>query len=252
MMSVKLYEVGGHIRDHLMGVVSNDIDYCVEAESYEEMKAWILSTHAKIFVETPDKYTIRALAKKEGVTTAYGAHKANLVRDYVLCRKEGPYSDGRRPDWVKPGTFEDDILRRDFTVNALARAVDSEEIIDIVGGLEDIRHMRLRCVGAAHERFEEDSLRIIRAIRFIVTKGFSPDNEIESILHSGEFASSLSAVSTNRRRDEMLKCMKHHTPAMIRFLGTIHPWYTDAIFESVIREDGETDDLWLMPTIKER
>lgn len=245
MSEIRIFEVGGHIRDGLMGLESNDIDYCVEAESYDAMKAWIEETHpnrkgmdTSIFLETPDKFTIRAV-KGPGD-----------VRDYVLCRIEGPYSDGRRPDWVEMGTFEDDILRRDFTVNALAREAGTEEIIDIVGGLEDIRTKRLRCVGAAYERFEEDSLRILRAIRFIVAKGFRPDNEIERILLDGSFAAKLSCVSVNRRRDEMLKCMKGHTPQMIRFLGQIHPSYTDAIFDSVVREDGKVDNLWLLPTMK--
>lgn len=243
MAKVRLFEVGGHIRDHLMGIESNDIDYAVEAESYEAMDEWVTETHAKVFLRTPDKYTIRALAKPGEGKTAYEAHKKNLVRDYVLCRKEGPYSDGRRPDWVEVGTFEDDIMRRDFTVNALAREVGSDEIIDIVGGVEDIKQRRLRAVGSAYERFQEDSLRVIRAIRFIVTKGFMPDRDIEEILLSGEFADRLSAVSSNRRREEMLKCMRQFTPAMIRYLGSIHPRYSDAIFE---------DGLWLMPTLKEK
>ena len=244
-MSIRLFEVGGHIRDHLMGAESNDIDYCVEAKSYEAMKDWIMETHEKIFLETPDKFTIRALTKPDSE-----ANKLRRVRDYVLCRREGPYSDGRRPDWVEPGTFKDDLLRRDFTINALAREVGSDEIIDIVGGIDDIKFRRLRCVGSASDRFEEDSLRIIRAIRFIVTKGFRPDKEIESILMSGEFANKLSAVSVNRRRDELLKCMIKCTPAMIMFLGSIHPHYTDALFKSNTRDDDTVDSLWLEPTMR--
>lgn len=240
--NIRLFEVGGHIRDHLMGVDSKDVDYAVEADSFDAMLNWITETHAKVFLSTPDKFTVRALiGDGERVGTS------NLVRDYVLCRKEGPYSDGRRPDWVSPGTFEDDIMRRDFTVNALARMVGTDDIIDIVGGINDINTRTLRCVGSAHERFSEDSLRIIRAIRFIVTKGFAPNREIEKILMSGEYAASLRSISTNRKREELTKCFKQHTPAMLKFMSSIHPSYIDAIFTV---DSGES--LWLLPTMAGR
>lgn len=228
---MRLFEVGGHIRDELMGIESNDIDYTVEADSYESMRDWVFSSHEKVFFETPDKFTIRALKSKGD------------ARDYVLARKEGPYSDGRRPDWVKPGTIEDDLARRDFTVNALAREVDTSEIMDLFGGVEDIKTKTLRAVGSAHDRFEEDSLRVLRAIRFIVTKGFSPDEEIRQILDSGTFSDKLSSVSTERIREELLKCMKFDTPATIMFLSSIHSSFTDAIF---------SNGLWLEPTMKSR
>ena len=235
MSSIKLFEVGGHIRDGIMNIESNDIDYCVEASSFGAMLQWVTNTHEKVFLVTPEKFTVRALFSKGD------------VRDYVLCRKEGPYSDGRRPDWVKVGTFEDDILRRDFSVNGLAREVGTEDIIDIVGGIEDIKNRRLRCIGSAYDRFSEDSLRIIRAIRFIVVKGFHPDREIEDILFIGDFAEKLSSVSVNRRREELMKCMRTHTPEMIKFLGSVSPRYIDAIFQP---DSLDNENLWLMPTTK--
>ncbi len=102
---VKIYLVGGSIRDQLLGLKSKDLDYAVEAGSYEEMRDYI-KENGKIFLETPEYLTIRAHLKN------------GEPADFVLCRKDGEYSDGRRPDKVTPGTLYDDLARRDFTVNA--------------------------------------------------------------------------------------------------------------------------------------
>src|SRR5688572_15396559 len=116
-MVVKAYEVGGDVGDRLMGLKNpKDLNYTVEAESYDEMVAWI-KTQGTIFVEQPQYWTVRAHLS--------GKRPA----DYVLARKDGQYSDGRRPDSVKPGTLLDDLKRRDFTMNAIAIG-ESGEYID--------------------------------------------------------------------------------------------------------------------------
>src|SRR5689334_19330699 len=102
MNKVKLYKVGGYVRDQVLGLKSKDIDYAVEAESYDAMKNHLIEKGAKIYLEQPQYFTIRGKLNDEDA-------------DFVLCRKEGKYSDGRRPDTVEIGTIYDDLARRDFT-----------------------------------------------------------------------------------------------------------------------------------------
>jgi tRNA nucleotidyltransferase (CCA-adding enzyme) len=161
-MEYPFYKVGGCVRDEFLGITSKDIDYAVEAPSFNDMRAAILTRGGKIFLETPEHFTIRANVPNLGAC------------DYVLCRKEGPYSDGRRPDWVTVGTLADDLARRDFRMNAIAIAEDGT-VIDPHGGRGDIQIKLIRCVGDPLERFKEDKLRVFRAIRFAVEKKFDID-----------------------------------------------------------------------------
>jgi len=108
---IKLFEVGGHVRDGLLGIKSKDIDMAVEAPSWEAMREFVKHNTKKIFLEKEEFLTIRAMGHD------------GLPKDFVLCRKDGAYSDGRRPDTVEAGTIFDDLARRDFTVNAIAKEV---------------------------------------------------------------------------------------------------------------------------------
>jgi tRNA nucleotidyltransferase (CCA-adding enzyme) len=157
----RFFQVGGSVRDKLLGVKSKDIDYAVECESFDAMREAILAKGGKIFVETPQYFTIRANVPVLGAT------------DYVLCRKDGAYSDGRRPDSVEVGTIFDDLARRDFTVNAIAIDTETGALIDPHGGAQDLTARVLRCVGNPVDRFNEDRLRIFRAARFSLTKGLT-------------------------------------------------------------------------------
>ena len=231
-MEIKMWEVGGHVRDSLLGIESKDIDIAVEAPSWEVMREFVQKNTQKIFLEKPEFLTIRAMGFD------------GLPKDFVLCRKDGDYSDGRRPDSVEPGTILDDLQRRDFTVNAIARNVETGEIFDPFDGVKDIKSMYLRCVGDTKERFDEDALRILRAIRFHITKGFLLSDDISRVLcDSYYWPSKLAAISVERIREEMLKCFRHSTPVTLRFLGDIHPQMVSAIFG---------DDMWLKPTMEER
>src|SRR6478735_1674813 len=161
-MKAKFYQVGGCVRDSLLGVESKDIDFSVEAPSYEAMREAVIErcggNPESIKVDKPEFATIRAIDPKLGGV------------DFVLCRKDGAYSDGRRPDSVEMGTLLDDLARRDFTVNAIARA-DDGSLIDPFNGQADLKLRLLRCVGGV-DRLREDSLRMLRAFRFAITKGF--------------------------------------------------------------------------------
>lgn len=207
---IKYYLVGGAVRDKILGLKSKDMDYAVEAESYDAMKADIIARGGEIFLETPQYFTIRAKLPKLGAA------------DFVLCRKDGAYSDGRRPDSVERGTIYDDLARRDFTMNAIAEDADTGEVIDPHNGRFDIENKLISCVGSAEVRFEEDALRMLRAIRFAITKDFQIDWNIYSILKEAEFANKLKNVSVERIREELIKCFKHNTPATLIMLRTFH------------------------------
>jgi len=193
---VKLYIVGGYVRDKILGIKSNDLDYAVEANSYIEMKNYINENHTIIYPK-PQYLTIRA------------KDKSNAVCDFVLCRKEA-YYDGRYPSHTEPATIIDDLSRRDFTMNSIA--IDEKGIyLDPFNGINDIKSRCIRCVGSAKERFTEDSLRMIRAIRFHIILGFSLDSEIVWCLHSKELIDKLEIISKDRLRYELNKCFEKDT-----------------------------------------
>src|SRR4051812_1141546 len=102
-MTIKFYEVGGCVRDELLGIPSKDIDFVVIAPSFEAMRAHLLAEKFKIFVEKQEFVTIRA-----SVPPGHPLRQRTRDADFVLARKDSPTSDGRRPDYVEPGTLEDD------------------------------------------------------------------------------------------------------------------------------------------------
>lgn len=225
----KFYQVGGSVRDELMGLKSKDIDYAVEASSFDEMRAAILARGGEIFLETPQYLTIRARVPDLGAC------------DFVLCRKDGAYSDGRHPDSVEVGTILDDLARRDFTVNAIAKT-EQGEYEDPYDGISDIEDRVLQCVGKAEDRFTEDGLRMIRAIRFQVTKNFDTQGMDHLLKDYTFFAPRLAGVSNERIREELAKMFEANTPLALDLLN-----YYDGLRNYIFR-----DKLWLKPTLEER
>ena len=230
-MTIKIYEVGGSIRDSFLGKVNKDLDYSVEAPSFEHMLEHIEQTHQKVFLVKPEFLTVRALGND------------GLAKDYVMCRKEGAYSDQRHPDIVEVGTIYDDRARRDFTVNAIAREVESGALIDPHGGLADLERRLLRAVGGARARFKEDPLRILRATRFAITKGLPLSPEIVIILHSPQWAKEIKTVSAERIREEIYKCFKFDTAKTIFFLN-------EHCSREMIRVLFNDTGVWLKPTLE--
>ncbi len=200
-MKAKFYQVGGCVRDALLGVVSKDIDFSVEADSYDAMREAVIERCGgnpdSIKVDKPEFATIRAVDPVLGGV------------DFVLCRKDGAYSDGRRPDSVEMGTLLDDLSRRDFTVNAIAKA-DDGSLIDPFNGQADLKLRLLRCVGGV-ERLREDSLRMLRAFRFAITKGFALSMDVARFLKDDGNAKLLDNISIERIREELLKCFTKDT-----------------------------------------
>jgi tRNA nucleotidyltransferase (CCA-adding enzyme) len=238
MTNVRLFRVGGAVRDEILGVESTDEDFAVEAESFEAMLDWLNAEGFRVFLESPEHGTVRARFPK-GDPRGFGGRTA----DFVLCRREGPYSDGRHPDWVKVGTIWNDLARRDFTMNAIAQDVETGEILDPHGGRVDLRRNVLRCVGSAEDRFRQDALRAVRALRFALTKRMCFDGEIGSALWSSWLPPLLDSVPADRRRHELTKMFKFNTLDSMSLIMETSPAFQEALFK---------DGLWLMPTQRDK
>lgn len=248
-MSVELYMVGGAVRDMLLEERPHDIDFTVVAPSYDAMCEYLLDNDFTIFLAAPEYFTVRArfpgvLKGSGGVAHPAarfaGKHLNTLTADFVLARKESTYSDGRRPDSVEAGTLEDDLSRRDFTVNAIAMAADGT-LIDPFGGRDDLRLRRLQCVGSTEDRLQEDALRALRAIRFGITKGFYFSDELVKALHSKWLPPLVTKLAVERKREELHKCFKHNTLLTLNTLDSL-PWALSAAIFS--------NGLWLEPSLK--
>lgn len=239
-----MYEIGGKVRDELLGLHNKDIDYVAVPESAFAQSGFseigtifmFLSDYLKnqgyqIFLETPDCYTIRAKFptghKNEGMTA-----------DFVLARKEIGYKPGTREPIVVPGTLWDDMQRRDFTVNAMAKDANGD-VIDFFGGLKDLKDKMLRTPIQGEMTFEDDPLRLLRAMRFAITKEFHISPEIYHIMRGFDYESKFSVVSEERIREELYKCFKHNTLETLRYLR-IFIRLRDYIFKRT--------NLWLKPT----
>lgn len=185
--------VGGSVRDHLLGKDASDIDIATSATP-EEVKL--------VFSHTIDvgiaHGTVMVLMDGEPI-------------EVTTYRTESTYSDHRRPDEVEfVRSLKDDLQRRDFTMNAIALTLTGE-LIDPFGGMKDLRNRKIRAVGNAADRFHEDALRMIRAIRFSSVLDF----EIEegTLLAIQENAASIKHISVERIKVEMDKLWKGVNPA---------------------------------------
>mgnify|MGYP003632826985 FL=1 len=139
-------------------------------------------------------------------------------------------SDGRRPDSVEFADIATDVMRRDLTINALFYDLDTNEVVDLVGGVEDIKNGVVRTVGDAGERFEEDKLRVLRAIRFAGRFGSNVDADIDKVLSKGI---DMSEISGERIRDEFIKGISK-ARSTVQFLGLLDKYKLfDAIFPNM-------------------
>lgn len=163
----EVYLVGGSVRDYLLEIPADDIDLATNATP-EQIKA--------IFSFTP---VIDTGIKHGTVTVLY----QQVPVEITTYRSDSKYSDHRRPDQVIfSQSIEQDLARRDFTINAMAYHPE-KGLIDPFGGADDLVQSRLRAVGVASERFEEDPLRILRGLRFISRFGLTVDPETDQALH---------------------------------------------------------------------
>lgn len=191
------YLVGGCVRDILQDVKPKDWDITTNAKPEE-----IQSLFEDTFYEN-DYGTVGIVSETEDPTLK--------VIEVTPYRSEGAYSDKRRPDSVSfHGKLEDDLKRRDFTVNAIAYDDSKGQIKDIFGGIKDIKDKVLRTVGDAHERFNEDALRILRAVRLSTDLGFTIELSTQNAII--EQAGDLKHISMERIRDEFSKMVMTKNP----------------------------------------
>lgn len=238
-MEMEIFEVGGCLRDELMGVDSKDVDFVVLADSFDAMHERLLFEGFKPFVIKPEFVTIRA-----GVPKDHPLRERTHDADFVLARKDSASGDGRRPDFVEPGTLMDDLSRRDFTMNAIARHTVTGEIVDPFGGRGDIMDKSLVFVGDPFDRIREDGLRVLRGFRFMITKGVAPKGDTFDALVSDLAVEMLACVSVERISVELEKMFRHNTLQTMDLFGKIIP---RKMQEAMFR-----DGLWLTPTLKGR
>ncbi len=190
------YAVGGCVRDSILGREPEDWDITTSAMP-EETKA--------LFEKTFDT------GIAHGTVTVLLEREAFEVTTY---RIDGKYEDSRHPkEVIFTRSLKEDLLRRDFTINAMAYN-EKDGLVDIFGGLKDLKEGIIRCVGDATARFSEDALRILRGVRFAAQLGFSIDRETEAGMR--ELAPTLKKISAERIQAELVKMLTSKRPGLLR------------------------------------
>ena len=190
------YAVGGCVRDSILGRVPGDWDITTSAMP-EETKALFQKT----FDTGIEHGTVTVLLEGEGY-------------EVTTYRIDGEYEDGRHPKEVTfTRCLEEDLLRRDFTINAMAYN-RKDGLVDLFGGIDDINRKIIRCVGDANARFSEDALRILRGIRFAAQLGFKIEEETR--VGMKELAHTLKKISAERIQVELIKTLVSPNPSLLR------------------------------------
>ena len=190
------YLAGGCVRDLLLGREPTDYDVATSATPQEVMQLF------------PQTYAVGAQfgvvlipVRNEGA-----GERDNYSIEVATFRSDGAYSDGRHPDQVRfSSEARLDVQRRDFTINGLLLDPATAEVLDFVGGREDLKGGVIRTIGEPHLRFSEDKLRLLRAVRFAAR--FSYTIEAKTFVAIRELAAQIHQVSRERVRDEILKML---------------------------------------------
>jgi tRNA nucleotidyltransferase/poly(A) polymerase len=183
----EVYLAGGCVRDELLGKPPQDFDIATDAKP-----------------EAIQKIFPRTLA----VGTQFGVILVMLEDEsfeVATFRHDGPYLDGRRPSHVRFASLQEDILRRDFTINGMMHDPIGDRIIDLVGGREDLKRRTVRAIGNPDERFQEDRLRMVRAVRFAASLGFViEENTFRAIQRQ---ASTITQIAWERIGEEITRIL---------------------------------------------
>lgn len=190
------YAVGGCVRDSLLGRIPADWDITTSARPLEVKRLF------RRTVDTGLQHgTVTVMLGKDGF-------------EVTTYRIDGEYEDSRHPkEVIFTGKLEEDLKRRDFTINAMAYN-DREGLVDVFGGAEDLKNQVIRCVGNPRERFTEDALRIMRAVRFSAQLGFSIEEETKRA--AGELAETLKKISAERIHTELVKLLVSPHPQYLK------------------------------------
>lgn len=185
------YIVGGCVRDNVLGLSPHDWDICTSA---------MPETAIKLL----EKYKIIPTGLKHGTVTVFPGDQTDGY-EVTTFRKDGEYKDNRHPESVEfVKSLREDLARRDFTINAMAYS-DATGIVDYFGGVEDLHNKRISCVGDPDERFREDALRILRALRFSSTYGFSVSEKTADAIHRN--GPLLANIAAERIQSELEKIL---------------------------------------------
>src|SRR3990172_1230694 len=168
--------------------------------------------------KTPQDYDITTSAKPDAITEIFpqtipvGAQFGVMLIvvdgepfEVATFRHDGPYLDGRHPSQVRYGTLKEDILRRDFTINGMVYDPIEGRVIDLVDGEKDLERRCLRAIGEARERFEEDRLRMVRAVRFAASLDFTIEKKTLAAI--GELAPTIGRISWERIGEEITRIL---------------------------------------------
>ena len=196
------YAVGGCIRDSILGREPNDWDITTSARP-EQIKELFLRT-----IDTGIAHgTVTVMLDKEGF-------------EVTTYRIDGEYEDHRHPkEVIFTSQLVEDLRRRDFTINAMAYN-ETTGLVDAFNGMEDIKQKVIRCVGCARDRFTEDALRILRAIRFSAQLGYTIEEETAQAIR--ELAPSLFTISAERIQTELVKLLVSPHPDYLRQAYDMH------------------------------
>jgi tRNA nucleotidyltransferase/poly(A) polymerase len=250
---MRMYEVGGCVRDEILGVPSKDIDFVVVMEDipwkkasgwyenvtpFDRMISALESQGYELFRDNNGKIVGSEYFTARGRFPKWHPTFANAAADFVLARKEGDYSDGRHPDTVEAGTLLDDLNRRDFTMNAIAKDPITGDYFDPHNGQRDIRRKIIKAVGDPLERLTEDPLRALRAIRFAVTKGFGLDHNLEAAMREESVIYGVAeSVSDERIADELSKMFQFNSTRALFLMAEFKP-LTAAVFQGRVSLDS--------------
>jgi poly(A) polymerase len=230
----KIYYVGGCVRDKILNVSPKDIDYVFVDdktndinESYSNMIKYLKDNNYKIFLESKNCYTVRC--------------KKDQVVDFVLARKDIEYDEKSRIPKCVPATLYEDLERRDFTINSMAED-EGGNIYDYFEGKEDIKNKILRTPIDPYKSFSDDPLRLIRAMRFNITKDFKFCEELENAFNDDKLWNKIKhTVSEERIREELYKCFEYDTVKTIELLKSLNQNKINILFGN---------KLWLKPTLE--
>ncbi|NBK20560.1 MAG: HD domain-containing protein [Spirochaetia bacterium] len=213
-----LYIVGGAIRDFLLGLENDDYDFTTDAQPHE-----VKALFGHVIPTGIEHGTVTVIFEQQ-------------MFEVTTFRSEGTYLDGRHPSSV---TFirglEEDLKRRDFTINAFAADCTTGAIIDLNGGFDDLKRKTIRAIGIPKKRFEEDALRIFRACRIASKLNFSIEEQTLEAMKSEK--ENLKNVSSERIREELFKLVSSDHPTVgLQYMHQCSILST--LFPSLAKGDG--------------
>ena len=224
----EFYVVGGAVRDALLGKSPKDYDVATDATPDQVIK--ILKSHGRLRLDLTGK--------------SFGVVRVRTPDDneYEIATFREDIGKGRRPDAVSFTTIESDVKRRDLTVNALFYDIAAGEVVDYVGGIQDIKDGVIRAVGDPADRFDEDKLRVLRAVRFAGRMGSDLDEETTQAIISDPY---LEGVSADRISEEFKKGISQalqvpHFLSIMYDLGLFEEIFPDL---QINPEFGQTKDV---------